>query len=178
MRSWPLVTLLVLASVTLAGCTSPDEPAAPSPMPGDGAPPAPGPAPGGNAPQAPAAKPNVQPVTDTGTIQGTFEKSWTLEIPKVGFRDVTVSFSLKGVEESAPPTARVQLALLDAQGALVKTGLVGLGAENALEWALTPADLPAAGTYTLQATSQADAPGGALPSLGLAKYDLYAMPNY
>lgn len=176
--------VLVLASaLLLAGCTSSgDEPAT------DPAPEAPAPNPGAKSPGgATGAAPPAQqhppahqsePVQDAGDIAGPFAKAWNVDVASVAFREVRVDFALAGAQAGAPPTARVELALLDPAGNVVKTQAVGLGADvDSLSWTLRAADMPAPGTYVLQATSSQAAPAG-LPSGGLAKYTLHAEVLY
>lgn len=178
------LVLLLGSALLLAGCTSPgDEPAT------DPAPKAPASNPGGNNPggsnaaappaqQPPPAHHDAEPLQDAGDVAGPFEKAWNLEVASVAFREAHVEFSLAGAQAGAPPTARVELALVDPQGNVLKKESVGLGADaDALSWTLRAADLPAAGTYVLKATS-APAGAGSLPSAGFAKYTLHAEVLY
>lgn len=186
-----LVTLLV-ATAFLAGCTGSDAPAADKPAGSDGAaqqppagsddgaadaqPPAGGAQDGAAPPQA-SYPPHSAPTADAGEIRGAFDEAWAIEVPSVGARGMTVHFNLTGIEADAPPTAQVTLRLLDPDGKELKRALVGLGGEaDAVEWRLQGTDLAGAGAYTLEAT--ADAEPGALPSAGLAKYQLYAYAEY
>src|SRR5213592_3425158 len=54
-------------------------------------------------------KPSVAPVTDKGQIQGTFDKSWKINVPAISPLDMVVRFNLTGAQPGAPPTALVYL---------------------------------------------------------------------
>lgn len=168
----PLVALLLVATV-LAGCTAPEN--APE---ADPAPSRPGPkGPAGAAPGHPTD--HAAPVEDAGDIAGPFQKTWDLHVASVAFREAHVEFALAGAQPGAPPTARVQFSLLDPEGNVVKTALVGLGGDSdTLSWTLRAADLPAPGTYTLQAVNGVSADPTSLATPGLAKYTLHAQVLY
>lgn len=186
MRLLVLLAALALPATLLAGCTSNndgggnDDSSNAPPADRNNGNGAPGNGAGvGSRP----SQPRAEPVQDAGDVAGPFEKAWNLEVASVAFREAHVQFSLAGAQAGAPPTARVQLSLLDPNGALVKTESVGLGAPgDSLSWTLRAADMPAPGTYVLKATATPDAnasPGpGVLPSAGLAKYTLHAEVLY
>lgn len=184
MRLLVLLVALALPAALLAGCTSNDDggdAGTPPPAGSGGDADAPGASRPGNGAANPPHAAHAEPVEDAGDIAGPFEKTWNLDVASVAFREARVDFALAGAQAGAPPTARVQLSLLDPNGAVVKTESVGLGAPaDSLSWTLRAADLPAPGTYVLQATAtpSADAGPGALPSAGLAKYTLHAEVMY
>lgn len=174
MRLPTLLLVLALPASLLAGCTAPDAPdAAPPPSGGAGngrAPPPP-------AGQAPPPHHDAQPVEDAGDIAGPFRKSWNIEVASVAFREAHVDFALTGVQPDAPPTARVDLRLLAPDGSVVRSETVGAGGKgDRVAWVLRAADLPAPGTYVLEAATVT--PAGAAPTLGLAKYQLHAQVLY
>lgn len=176
LRAWPLLSLVAL-SVALAGCTSSDMPPEPAP-----AQPAPSPPESSQPPaareEAPPVRPVVAPVADKGAIQGPFAKKWTLTLPQVGVREMNVDFKLTGAQAGAPPTARLVLKLVGPEGEVLKSATVGLGGSaNQVAWALSGADVPMAGDYVLEATSES-AQGHALPSGGLGNYELAMGAQY
>lgn len=182
-RSWALLATLLLPAL-LAGCTGDEPPAMepdetpPAGGSGSGAtPPADGS--GGSAtPPAPAVKPTTKPVEANGEIAGPFEESWDLAVPAANPRQAVVAFALAGMQEGAPPTARVNIGLYDPEGTLLKSETLGLGGTaDSLSWTLGAADLPAAGTYSIRASSQPET-GGLVPSAGFAKFTLYALVEY
>lgn len=174
LRLWTLAAFLVSAALA-AGCTSGNDPA--SPTPDDGATPPPNTQPGTGGTPAPKPSARPEPIAEAGDIQGAFDKAWTLSVPSVGARGMTVWFNLSGLEADAPPTARVTLRLLDDEGNAVESAVLGVGGDaDAIEWRLTGVDIAEPGTYKLEAT--AETPAGALPSFGLAKYQLYAFVEY
>ncbi|GEM_PF-3887643 len=174
-----LVLAVGLATLLLAGCTasSSSPPAAPTKPVAQPAAPSPHGQASSGSNLPPPAVPSGFTLKDAGDVQGTFERAWTLHVAAVGFRDALVDFNLTSLQDGAPPTARLHLSLVDAHGKEVKADSLGLGTPaNALAWKLSPTDLPAAGDYTLHATSE---PGpAALPSGGLAKFSLYASLTY
>lgn len=188
-RTWSLLAALLLATAALAGCTgSTDDPPAASPPADDGGSDAPSGSPGGSAPggsaEPPAssqpAPPAVEPVEATGKIEGPFEKEWTLDVPTMGFKQADLTFRLTGVEAGAPPTARVYLAFLNPDGTEVKHAIVGLsGAGDEVTWTFGNADMLQAGEYKIKVTAEPTPAGaGALPSFGLAQYELHAAVHY
>lgn len=185
------VLLATLAAATaLAGCFGGDDgggAAATTPAPTTTTtPPAATPT-GSAAPQTPSVpQTRPAPVEDAGAIQGPFDKTWAIDVPRVGATGMSLVFSLAGVEAGAPVTARVNLVLADPDGAPIKTAVVGLGGEaDSVSWMLTPSEVARAGTYSLQATA-GDPTGGqapaplpvGVPSGGLANFGLYAQVEY
>lgn len=178
-RKWTLLAALLLAGAVLAGCTAPDAPDAPAPQPPAGG------EPGASDPPAspprdvkPAPAPKVEPVYDSGAIEGPFEKEWKLDVPTMGFRSADIAFTLLGAQPGAPPTARVYLAFLDPDGKEIKSAVLGLGGSgNEVTWSFPNGDMPRAGTYRIVATAQPQ-DDGALPSVGFANYELAAQVNY
>ena len=129
---------------------------------------------GGNAP-------TTAPVTDAGAVQGPFEKSWTLAVPQVSPRMVTVLFNLTGAQAGVPPTARVHLEFLSPEGQVLKSTDVGLGGSGeAVAWTFGPADVPAPGDYVVRASASATPAPGApgLPSGGVGNYQFYGHVEY
>lgn len=126
---------------------------------------------------------NPPPVTDKGSIQGPFDKSWTVPVPAVSPKAVTVVFNLTGVQAGAPPTASVFLAFKDPDGKTIKSAALGVGGSgNSVNWGFTAADILLTGDYKLVASAN-PTPGGApaptpLPSGGLANYDMSATVEY
>lgn len=181
LRTWTLAALL-LTTALAAGCTSTDDGAAPAPSPsnpgaGSAAPSPSNPGSGANTPPIAQPRPSPVPVTDSGDIQGAFDRAWEIRVPQVGARGMTIDFALAGIEAGAPPTARVELRLLDPNGAEVKRGVAGVGGDgDVVSWKLTGAEVATPGAYVL--TAQASPEAGALPSAGLAKYQLYALAEY
>lgn len=178
MRLPTLLVALALPAALLAGCTAPED------TPSDDTTPQPGPGPGpGGSDPPPQDQPesvDAAPVDDSGDIVGPFQKAWELEVATIAFREAHVTFALAGAQAGAPPTASVQFSLLDPDGKVVKTALVGLGGEgDSLEWTLRAADLPSAGTYVLEAASTPTATAPGVPAApGLAKYTLHAEVVY
>lgn len=177
-RSWVILTALLGITAALAGCTTN---AATDDAPAQTPPPASAPAPAPEAtPPAPRAEPSPPPedfsLADSGEISGTFEKTWDIRVANVAFRDAQMHFSLASLQPGAPSTARINLALYDPNGQLVKTETVGLGAPaNELTWTFTPGMLSMPGSYELKATTASQA---ALPSGGFASYDVWATVEY
>lgn len=176
MRSRILLVLLV-ATALVAGCTKPG-----ADDPDDGTNGTPGGNGGtggtGGSGGSGTATPEDFNLTDSGSIQGPFSRSWDIEVENVGFTNAMIHFTLTGVQAGAPPTARVNLVLADPDGATVLSGVAGVGGDgDAIEWTLTPAELPMAGTYVLTATAGSDTPAP-VPSVGLANFDLLAMVEY
>lgn len=168
MRTWTILTALLLASAALAGCTSKDDG-------DDGAADGSTPDAGGSGPGNGTATVEDFLLEDAGMIQGPFQESWDVVVENVAFRSALVEFALQGVQAGAPPAARVQLVLSDPDGAPVKTATLGIGGEgDSVSWTLTNAEIQAAGTYTLQATAQQ----GPVPSGGVAQYTLHAVVDY
>lgn len=179
-RKWTLLAALLVVGAALAGCTSPSD--SPAPKQPQAQPPAgeqPGPAdPPAAQPAKPAPAPKVEPVYDSGAIQGSFEKAWTLDVPTMGFRSADVAFVLTGAQPGAPPTARVYLAFLDPDGKEIKSAILGLGgAANEVTWSFPNGDMPRAGAYRIVATAEPQ-DDAALPSVGFANYELAAQVNY
>lgn len=173
------LAMLLAAAALTAGCTSDDEP-------GDGttttSPPTgtttATPPPGGNTTPPPGPAP--QPVTDAGSIAGPFEKSWTITVPRLSPRAVTVNFNLTGAQAGAPPTAKVYLEFASPDGAVLKSTSVGLGGSgDSVAWSFTAADIAVTGDYVLRASASPPAAGApGLPSGGVANYELYALVEY
>lgn len=167
-----LLLVLLLSMALLAGCTNKGDDGAP----GDNNTPGSGGTGGTGGPGAGTADVQDFNLTDSGAIQGPFTKQWDVEVANVGFTNAMVHFALTGAQAGAPPTARVNLVLLDPEGGVVKSAVAGLGGSgDTIEWTFTAADLSTAGTYTLQATAGDQAP---LPSVGIANYDLMVMVEY
>lgn len=178
-RKWTLLTTLLVLGALLAGCTSSDPaPQAPQPQPPEDDAPAQQPPASAPRESKPAPKPAVRPVHDSGAISGPFEKTWTLDVPTMGFSTADVSFVLTGAQPGAPPTARIYLAFLDPEGKEIKSALVGLGgAGDEVTWSFPNGDMPRAGAYSIVAKAQPqDGPG--MPSVGFANYELAAQVNY
>lgn len=164
-----LVGLLLAIAAAMAGCTDKDDGATDGTddTGGTGGT-------GGNRTTPATPEPFV--LEDSGAIAGPFSKAWGIEVENVAFTSAMIHFALSGAQAGAPPTARVNLELQDPEGAIIKSAVLGLGGEgDMVEWTLTPVDLPAAGTYSLVATSGGDAP---LPSVGIANYELAASVTY
>lgn len=184
-RRWSILLVLLVATTALAaGCTKKDDG-------GDGGggdgnttptgttPTSPTGGTGGNS--TPQPRPTTQPVTDQGGIQGQFSKSWTLTVPQVSPKLVTVLFNLTGAQPGAPPTALVHLQFAGPDGTVLKSADVGLGASggNAVAWTFGPADLGATGDYVVSATAAAPAPGApGLPSGGVGNFQFYGHVEY
>ncbi|HUR68883.1 MAG TPA: hypothetical protein VM370_06520 [Candidatus Thermoplasmatota archaeon] len=165
-RSWVLFATLLLATALVSGCTKKGEDATPTPTTPTGS--------GGNG----TASANISDfnITESGPIVGPFSQSWSIEVENVAFTSAMIHFALTGAQAGAPPTAHVNLQLIDPDGNEVISDTLGLGGSgNAVDWSFTSADLPAPGTYTLQAVAGSQAP---LPSVGLANYELSAMVMY
>ena len=170
-RTWTTLVALLLATALLAGCTNKDDA-------GDGGDDGNGTGNGGGNGGAGngTATPEDFNLTDSGSINGPFAQTWDLVVENVGFTRATVHFALTGAQAGAPPTARVNLVLRDPDGAAVMSSTLGLGGSgNAVDWTLTPAELPVAGTYTLAAVADSATP---LPSAGLANYELAVLVTY
>lgn len=175
----------LLVATALAGCTGDDGgDAAPTPPtetpPTGGSPTTP------TGPTTPTPDDTTTPpparadvvVTDAGAVQGPFEKSWTLDVPDAGYQAALIQFNLTGAQAGAPVTARVYLSVSGPDGTPLKSGTVGLGGGNALEYAFSPGELPA-GSYTVSAMAepqQGGVPG--VPSFGIGNYELYAIVDY
>lgn len=115
-------------------------------------------------------------LSDSGQIAGPFSQSWPIEVENVAFRSATVHFALSGAQAGAPPTARVNLALTDPDGAVVMSATIGLGGSgDSVDWTLTAAELATAGTYTLAAVADDSSP---LPSAGLASWEMAVLVTY
>lgn len=164
MRALPLALLAIFLVAGCVGNSSP--PSSPAPSPSSS--PAPSQAP------VPPALPSAFFVTDSGAIQGPFERSWPLKVAAVGFRDALVDFNLSGAQADLPPTARLHLSLQDAAGHEIKGEDLGLGADPAARWVLSARDLPTPGDYVLKATSAAND----LPSGGAGAFSLFAAVTY
>lgn len=181
-RRWSILALLLAAAVLTAGCTKGDGGdggQATTSTPPTGTTTTTPTTPTGNA--TPPPRPSPAPVTDSGPIQGQFEKSWTLTVSQVSPRAVTVLFNLTGAQAGAPPTARVHLQFIGPDGAVVTSANIGLGeAGNAVGWTFGPADVPATGDYVVRATaSPSPAPGGpGLPSGGVGNYQFFGLVEY
>lgn len=178
-RSRVLPAVLAL-SVALAGCTATQDnadTADPAPPVATPEPPQPPARPPGETPGSqPPAPPQDVELADAGEIAGTFERTWDIKVENVAFQRVDVRFSVAGVQDGAPPTARVHLTLRDPDGLLVKEGSVGLGApSNGLAWAFSTGQLLTPGSYQLKATTAHEAP---LPSAGFATYSFAAHVDY
>jgi hypothetical protein len=177
MRRSLVLLLVTAAALLLAGCTgkTDNRPAATSP-PASASPTPPAASSSGSS-LPPPTVPSGFTIKDAGDVQGTFDRAWKLHVASVGFRDALVDFNLTGLQDGAPPTARIHLSLQDANGKELKAQSIGVGADgNNAQWTLSPANLPAAGDYTLHATSE---PGPvSLPSGGLAHFNLYAALTY
>lgn len=185
-RTWSILAVLMIAGAALSGCTSPSddaraaEPPAANPPADDGTSEGGGDATGdGQDAPARSIKPATEPVTAEGSIRGQFEKEWLLEVPTAGFKQTLVEFNLSGVQDGAPPTARVYFALYKPDGSLLKGATLGMGQDPLVTWTLTNADMPEPGAYLLKATAepQNQSPTG-VPSFGLADYELYAYVEY
>jgi hypothetical protein len=181
-RRWSSLAFLLAAAVLTAGCTKDEgdgQPTTSTPPTGGTTttpPTTPG---GGNSTTPPPASP--APVTDAGAIQGEFTKSWTLTVPALSPRAVTVLFNLTGAQAGAPPTAKVHMEFVAPDGSVLKSTDVGLGGSgNAVSWTFGPADVQATGDYVVRATAAASpVPGGpGLPSGGIANYDFYGAVEY
>lgn len=182
-RRWPILAALLVAALATAGCAKEED----TPPGDDGTtttttpptggvttttPPTNGTG-GGNPPPAQA------PIEDSGAVNGPFDKSWTIPVPQVSPKVVTVLFNLTGAQPGAPVTARVHLDFVSPDGTVLKSAVVGLGESPSVAWAFQPADIPTAGDYVLKASAAspgAGAPG--LPSGGVANYQLYALVEY
>lgn len=176
-----LLVLLLAAAMLTAGCTGDDGDGAggdggnTTPTGGTTTPPTGnGTTPGGGG------APSTAPITDAGAVQGPFEKSWTLAVPQVSPRMVTVLFNLTGAQAGVPPTARVHLEFLSPEGQALKSTDVGLGGSGeAVAWTFGPADVPTPGDYVVRASASPPAPGApGLPSGGVGNYQFYAHVEY
>lgn len=167
-RTWTILACALLATSLVAGCTNKDDPAddGTNETGGNG---------GTGGPPANASTPTDFNLTDSGAISGPFSQTWAIEVENVAFSSAMIHFALSGVQGGAPPTARVNLALTDPEGAEVMSATLGLGGAASVDWTLTAAELPVPGTYTLAAVADATTP---LPSAGLANYELAATITY
>lgn len=183
-RRWPILAALLVAALATAGCAKEED----MPPGDDGTTTTTTPPTGGATTTTPPTNgtgggatppPAQKPVEDAGTINGPFDKSWTIPVPQVSPKVVTVLFNLTGAQAGAPATARVHLDFVSPDGTVLKSAVVGLGESPSVAWAFQPADIPTAGDYVVKA-SAAPSPGGApgLPSGGVANYQLYALVEY
>lgn len=176
-RRWILLATLVLAAALVAGCTNKGTP---TPVGNDtNTTPGVTPTKPGGGTTINGTKPADTNVTDSGAISGPFSKTWDIAVPNVGFKSAEIQFTLTGAQAGAPVTARVNLQLTDKDGKVVKSDTVGLGGSgDSVDWKLTVAELPAAGTYTLAAVAGAGPAPAPVPSVGVANYALTAMVMY
>ena len=177
-----LLVLLLAAATLTAGCTNdgdggdggdggnatPTGGTTTTPPTGNGT------TPGGGSTPSPA------PVEDAGAVQGPFEKSWTLSVPQVSPRAVTVLFNLTGAQPGVPATAKVHLEFISPDGTVLKSTDVGLGGSGeSVAWTFGPADIQTTGDYVVRATATAAAPGApGLPSGGVGNYQFYGLVEY
>lgn len=180
-RVLPALLVALVSATALAGCFGQDDAGAQAPVaakPETDSSTSDSSTASGPASPPPPSMPADVTVNDAGNIEGPFEKSWNIEIPEAGYREVLVRFDLMPAQDGAPVTARVFASFNAPDGASLKSVTLGLGGSNALEYSFGPGEL-APGTYTLTATAQPQ-PGGlpSSPSFGLAKYSLAATTDY
>lgn len=177
---WSLVAVLLATTVVLAGCTKDEDPPAgtTTTTPPTGTTTTTTPTPGGNS--TPPPPPAQAPVQDAGDIQGPFTKEWTIPVPLVSPRVMTVLFNLTGIQADAPPTASLHLEFVLPDGTIAKSTGVGVGgAGNTVAWTFSAADLPQTGDHKVRATANPNPAGGPpLPSGGVGKYQFYALVEY